>query len=59
MTWIDAAESSLPANSVVAVEAGRTLVALARAGGGWHAVAAWCTHAECPLTDGRVEVEIV
>jgi nitrite reductase/ring-hydroxylating ferredoxin subunit len=55
MTWVDAAEASLAADSVVAVEAGGTLVALALAGGGWHAVEAWCTHAECPLTDGWVE----
>jgi nitrite reductase/ring-hydroxylating ferredoxin subunit len=55
MTWADAAEASLPDESVVAVEAGGTLVALARASGGWHAVEAWCTHAECPLSDGWVE----
>ena len=55
MTWVDAAEASLPVDSVVAVEASGTLVALARAGAGWHAVEAWCTHAECPLTDGWVE----
>ena len=55
MTWVDAAEASLPVDSVTAVEAGGTLVALARAGGGWHAVEAWCTHAECPLSDGWVE----
>ena len=55
MTWVDAAEASLPVDSVVAVEAGGTLVALARSGDGWHAVEAWCTHAECPLTDGWVE----
>jgi 3-phenylpropionate/trans-cinnamate dioxygenase ferredoxin subunit len=55
MTWMDAAEASLPLDSVVAVEAGGTLVALARSAGGWHAVEAWCTHAECPLSDGWVE----
>ena len=55
MTWLEAADASLPADSVLAVEAGGTLVALARTGGGWHAVEAWCTHAECPLTDGWVE----
>ena len=55
MTWVDAAEASLPVDSVIAVEAGGTLVALARTGGGRHAVEAWCTHAECPLTDGWVE----
>ena len=55
MSWVDASEASLPDGTVVAVEAGGTLVALARAGGAWHAVEAWCTHAECPLTDGWVD----
>ena len=55
MTWVDAADASFPDESVVAVEAGGTLVALVRASGAWHAVEAWCTHAECPLTDGWVE----
>ena len=55
MTWIDAADASLPDETVLGVEAGGTLVALARTGGAWYAVEAWCTHAECPLTDGWVE----
>ena len=55
MTWVDAADASLPDESVLGVEAGGTLLALARAGAGWHAVEAWCTHAECPLSDGWVE----
>jgi nitrite reductase/ring-hydroxylating ferredoxin subunit len=55
MTWVDAADASLPDQSVLSVEAGQTIVALARSGGRWHAVDAWCTHAECPLSDGWVE----
>jgi len=55
MTWIDAADAALPDESVVAVDAGATRVALAKADGAWHAVEAWCTHAECPLSDGWVE----
>lgn len=55
MTWVDAAAASLADGSVTAVETGGTLVALARAGGSWHAVEAWCTHAECPLSDGWLE----
>jgi nitrite reductase/ring-hydroxylating ferredoxin subunit len=55
MTWVDAADASLSDGSVTAVEAGGTLVALARAAGTWHAVEAWCTHAECPLSDGWLE----
>jgi nitrite reductase/ring-hydroxylating ferredoxin subunit len=55
MTWLDAADASLPDESVVAVDADGTTVALARVEGAWHAVETWCTHAECPLSDGWVE----
>ena len=55
MTWADAADASLPDESVVAVEAGGIAVALARVDGAWHAVETWCTHAECPLSDGWIE----
>lgn len=55
MTWADAADASLPEETVLAVDAGGTAVALAKARGGWHAVETWCTHAECPLSDGWVE----
>ena len=55
MTWIDVVAASLPDETVVGVAAGETLVALARVEGTWHAVEAWCTHAECPLSDGWVE----
>jgi 3-phenylpropionate/trans-cinnamate dioxygenase ferredoxin subunit len=55
MTWVDAADASLPDESVAGATIGGTLVALARVEGDWHAVEAWCTHAECSLTDGWVE----
>ena len=55
MSWVDAADASLPDETVLGVEAGETLVALARVDGAWHALEAWCTHAECPLSDGWVE----
>jgi nitrite reductase/ring-hydroxylating ferredoxin subunit len=55
MTWIDAGDASLPDGTVVAADAGDTEVALARVDGAWHAVETWCTHAECPLSDGWVE----
>ena len=55
MTWIDAADASLPDETVVAVDAGRIAVALARVDGAWYAVETWCTHAECPLSDGWIE----
>lgn len=55
MTWIDAASASEPDETVVGLTLADTMVALARVGGAWHAVEAWCTHAECPLSDGWVE----
>jgi len=55
VTWVDVAAAALPDETVVSASVGETLVAVVKAGGGWHAVEAWCTHAECPLTDGWVE----
>jgi 3-phenylpropionate/trans-cinnamate dioxygenase ferredoxin subunit len=55
MTWIDAASAALPDETVVGLTLAGTMVALARVDGAWHAVEAWCTHAECPLSDGWVE----
>lgn len=55
MSWVDAGDASLPEESVRAVDAGGIAIALAKAGGVWHAVETWCTHAECPLSDGWVE----
>jgi 3-phenylpropionate/trans-cinnamate dioxygenase ferredoxin subunit len=55
MTWVDAADAGRPDGTVVGAGVGDTLLALARVDGAWYAVEAWCTHAECPLTDGWVE----
>jgi 3-phenylpropionate/trans-cinnamate dioxygenase ferredoxin subunit len=55
MTWVDAADALLPDGTVVGSSAGEMLIAIARVDGAWYAVDAWCTHAECPLTDGWVE----
>jgi nitrite reductase/ring-hydroxylating ferredoxin subunit len=55
MTWVDGADASLPDETVLGLHAGDTLIALTRVDGAWHAVEAWCTHAECPLSDGWVE----
>jgi len=55
MTWIDAADASLPDESVVAFQADGTAIALAKVDGAWYAVETWCTHAECPLSDGWIE----
>jgi nitrite reductase/ring-hydroxylating ferredoxin subunit len=55
MTWVDAADAEAPDESVLAVDVHGTLLALAKVDGAWHAVETWCTHAECPLSDGWVE----
>ena len=55
MSWVDAADAALPDETLLAVDAAGILVALARVEGRWHAVEAWCTHAECPLSDGWLE----
>jgi 3-phenylpropionate/trans-cinnamate dioxygenase ferredoxin component len=55
MTWVDATAAGLPDGTLVAVNSGAVTAVLARAEGAWHAVDSWCTHAECPLSDGWVE----
>lgn len=55
MTWVDAASASLPDGTVVGAATGDVRLALARVDGAWHAVETWCTHADCPLSDGWVE----
>lgn len=59
MPWIDAASEALPDGTLLAVRSGSSLVAVARAEGGWHAVDGWCTHAECPLSGGWLEGKAV
>jgi nitrite reductase/ring-hydroxylating ferredoxin subunit len=55
VTWVDAADAASADGTVVSLSSGGRLVAVVRSEGGWHALDAWCTHAECPLTDGWVE----
>lgn len=55
MTWVDATSAALPDGTLVALSAGGELVAVGRADGAWHALDGWCTHDECPLTDGWLE----
>ena len=59
MSWIDAAASGLPDGTLVSVNSGAITAAVARAAGAWHAVDSWCTHAECPLSDGWLEESAV
>ena len=55
MTWVDVASAALPDETVVTARAGERALVVTRAVGSWHAVDAWCTHAECPLGDGWIE----
>jgi 3-phenylpropionate/trans-cinnamate dioxygenase ferredoxin component len=55
MSWVDAAAAGLPDGTLVSVNSAAVTAAVARAAGVWHAVDSWCTHAECPLSDGWVE----
>ena len=55
MTWVDVASASLPDETVIGATVADTALALARVDGIWHALETWCTHAECPLSDGWVE----
>jgi 3-phenylpropionate/trans-cinnamate dioxygenase ferredoxin subunit len=55
MTWVDVGDATAPDESVVAADVDGILLALAKSDGAWYAVETWCTHAECPLSDGWVE----
>lgn len=55
MTWVDATAASLPDGTLVSVTSGSVTAAVARVAGTWLAIDAWCTHEECPLSDGWVE----
>jgi nitrite reductase/ring-hydroxylating ferredoxin subunit len=49
------AASIQPDGVVRGVTVGDLSLALARVGETWHALDLWCTHAECPLSDGWLE----
>ena len=55
MTWVDVGSATLPDGTVFAAHVGETQLAVARVDDEWHAVETWCTHAECPLSDGWVD----
>jgi nitrite reductase/ring-hydroxylating ferredoxin subunit len=55
MSWVHGANAALPDETVVRVDDGVTTAALARVDDSWFALDVWCTHDECPLTDGWVE----
>ena len=55
MTWVDLGPDDLADGDLRKTRAGDLALGLARAAGRTHVFEAWCTHAECPLTDGWLE----
>ena len=55
MTWVDATAAALPDETLISVTSGAVTAVVARVEGAWLAVDSWCTHDECPLSDGWVE----
>ena len=55
MTWSDIGAADLEDGELRDVMIGDLHLGVTRAGNGWHAFEVWCTHAECPLTDGWLE----
>jgi len=56
MAWADLGELPGPdGDELWEVHVGARHVGVAALGGGWVAFDPWCTHAECPLTDGWLE----
>lgn len=55
MTWVDVGSASEPDGTLREVRQGDLLLGVARVGSRWFAFDAYCTHAECPLTDGWLE----
>lgn len=55
MSWVDVGPAEGEEGALREVRAGALLLGVARAAGRWHVFDAYCTHAECPLTDGWLE----
>ena len=55
MTWVDVGAADLEDGDLREVIVGDLHLAVARAGVRWHAFEVWCTHEECPLTEGWLE----
>ena len=54
-SWVDVGPAAADDGSLHEARVGGRLLGLARAGGEWSVFDAYCTHAECPLTDGWLE----
>ena len=55
MTWVDVGPAAAEDGTLREARSGDLLLGVARAAGRWHVFDAYCTHAECPLTDGWLE----
>lgn len=55
MSWTDVGAADLEDGELREFVVGDLHGAVARAGGTWHAFEVWCTHEECPLTEGWLE----
>jgi len=59
MTWVDVGPADLEDGDLREAVAGDLHLCVARRGDGWFAFETWCTHAECPLSDGWLEEDAV
>jgi len=55
MSWVDVGPAEGAEGTLREARAGTALLGVAFAGGRWRVFDAYCTHAECPLTDGWLE----
>ena len=55
MSWVDIGPAAAENGDLREERVGGWLLGVARAGGRWSVFDAYCTHAECPLTDGWLE----
>ncbi len=55
MNWVDLCPADLEDGELRDVVVGDLRLAVARTGARWHAFEVWCTHEECPLTEGWLE----
>jgi nitrite reductase/ring-hydroxylating ferredoxin subunit len=55
VAWVEIGPEPATGVDLAGGEAGGVSVGLARVDGRWVAFDVWCTHAECPLTDGWLE----
>ena len=55
MSWVDLGPADLADGDLRDAVVGDTHLGVARVGETWVAFDVWCTHAECPLTDGWLE----